>query len=89
MAFDVLNRLKADKSLRSCSIIISDKDSQRGHRTVFGRDITGFTRSSIELKGGETGNERLSIRMESVQEIRVGRTAVYRKKKRIERVYPR
>lgn len=89
MAYSVLAKLKAEGSLRNCSITVSDKDSLRRHRTIFGRDITGFTRSGIELKGGETGNERLSVPIESVQEIKVGRTTVFRKKKRIERIYPR
>jgi hypothetical protein len=89
MAYSVLAKLKAEDSLRSCSITVSDRDSLRRHRTLFGRDITGFTRSSVEVKGGETGHENLSVSMESILEIKVGRRTVYRKKKRIVRIYPR
>jgi hypothetical protein len=89
MAYDLLSKLKADGTLGGCSITISDNYSLRGRRTIFGRDITGFTRSSIELKGGETGNERLTVPIESIHEIKVGRITVFRKKKRIERIYPR
>jgi uncharacterized protein (UPF0248 family) len=89
MVFDVLNRLKAEGSLKGCSITVSDKNALRKHRTLFGRDISRITRSGIEFRGGETGHERLSIPMESVQEIRTGARTVYRKKKRIERIYPR
>jgi len=89
MAYDLFIRMKVDGSLMNCSITVSDRDSLRKHTTIFGRDITGFTRSSIELRGGETGHERISIPMESVQEIRLRSQVLYRKKKRIERIYPR
>jgi hypothetical protein len=89
MPYPVLAKLKAEGSLRNCSITVSDNCSIRRHRTIFGRDISGFTRSGIELRGGETGHERISVPMESVREIRAGARVVYRKKKRIVRIYPR
>ncbi|MCX6814307.1 MAG: hypothetical protein NTY20_01485 [Candidatus Aenigmarchaeota archaeon] len=89
MAYDVLNRLKADGMLRHCSIVVSDKNALRKHKTLFGRDISGFTRLCIQFRGGETHQEILSVPMESVQEIRLGKKAVFAKKKRIERIYPR
>ena len=89
MAYDFLNRLKADGMLRQCSIVVSDKNALRKHRTLFGRDITSITRSGIEFRGGETGHEKLAVPMESVEEIELKGRAVYRKKKRIKRIYPR
>jgi len=89
MAYDLLSKLKADGTLCSCSIVVSDKDSLRNSRTVFGRDIKRITTSRIELLGGETGQETLSVPMDSVQEIRLKSQVLYRKKKRIERIYPR
>ena len=89
MAYDLLSKLKADGTLSGCSIVVSDKDSLRNSRTVFGRDIRRITTSRIELLGGETGHERFSIPMDSIQEIRLRNRVIYRKKKRIERIYPR
>ena len=89
MAYDLLSRLMADGSIGECSITVSDNGSLRRHRTIFGRDITRFTRSGIELSGGETGHERLTVPIESVQEIKSGRRIVFARKKRIERIYPR
>ncbi len=89
MAFDVLNRLKADRLLGGCSITVSDESSLRKRRTLFGRDVARITRSWIELRGGETGHERLSVPMESVEEIHCEGRLVFRKKKRIKRIYPR
>jgi hypothetical protein len=88
MAYDVLNRLKAGM-LRHCSIVVSDKNALRKHRTLFGRDITSITRSGIEFRGGETDHEKLAVPMESVEEIELKGRTVYRKKKRIKRIYPR
>jgi uncharacterized protein (UPF0248 family) len=89
MAYSVLNKLKSEGVLRNCSITVSDSDSFRRHKTIFGRDVVRITVSGIELLGGETGHESLSVPINSVQEIRSGGRVVYRKKKRIERIYPR
>jgi len=89
MTYDVLIKLKAQGLLDGCSIAVSDKDSMRRHRTILGRDIARVTRSSIEFRGGETGHEILSVPIESILEIEYGGKVIYRKKKRIERIYPR
>lgn len=89
MAYDFLNRLKADGMLRHCSIVVSDKNAMRKHKTLFGRDITSITRSGIEFRGGETDHEKLAVPMESIEEIELKGRTVYRKKKRIKRIYPR
>lgn len=89
MAYDVLNRLKSDRLLGECSITISDKSALRKRRTLFGRDITRITRSGIKFRGGETGHEMLSVPMESVEQIELDGRTVYRRKKRIVRIYPR
>jgi len=89
MAYSVLAKLKAEGPLRNCSITVSDRDSLRRHKTFFGRDITRITRSGIEFRGGETGHEKLAVPMESVVQIELYGKILYRKKKRIKRIYPR
>ena len=89
MAHSILNKLRSEGKLGSCSIIISDEGSLRKRRTVFGRDVTGLSRSSIEFRGGETGHERTAIPIDSVEEIECDGTVLFRKKRRIDRIYPR
>jgi hypothetical protein len=89
MAYDLLNRLKSEGSLGACSLLISDPGSLRKTRNVFGRDIRRITLSRIEFLGGETGHETLSVPMDSILEIECGGRILFRKKKRIERIYPR
>ena len=89
MAYDVLSKLKREGILGGCSILVSDDSSPRGSRRIFGRDITAVSLSCISFKGGETGHESLSAPINSVLEIESGGRVIYRKKKRIERIYPR
>jgi hypothetical protein len=89
MAYGLLNRLKAEGKLGACSILVSDESALRKHRTLFGRDINRVTRSYIEFRSGETGHEKLAVPMESVEEIELKGRTIYRKKKRIKRIYPR
>ncbi len=89
MARDLLNKLKAEGSLKECSILVSDDSSLRNTRRVFGRDVTRLNLSRIEFRGGETGHERLAVPMEAVIEIEREGQVLYRKKKRIVKIYPR
>jgi len=89
MVYDLLSKLKLDGSLGECSITVSDKRALRKQRTLFGRDIIRITTSRIEMLGGETGHERLSIPLDKIQEICFRSQVIYRKKKRIERIYLR
>jgi len=89
MAYDVLSRLKAEGRLFDCVIEVADKGSPSGRKAVFGKDIIELGRSRIVFLGGETGNEKLAAPMEAVQEIFCSDKVIWRKKRRIERIYPR
>jgi hypothetical protein len=89
MSRDLLRKLQIEGSLKKCSILIPDDSMPRKSRRIFGRDITGINLSRIDFNGGETGHETLSIPIGSVLEIERGGRILYRKKKRIERIYPR
>jgi uncharacterized protein (UPF0248 family) len=89
MVYNILNKLLVEGRLKSCSITVSQKDVVGGRKMIFGRDISRVTRSSIEYLGGETGYEKLSAPLNSVLEIEVDGRTVFRKKKRIEKIYPR
>lgn len=81
--------MKADGSIQECSILVSDENMPRKSRRVFGRDIMRITLSRVEFNGGETGHERLSVPMDSVLEIERKGRVIYRRKKRIEKIYPK
>jgi uncharacterized protein (UPF0248 family) len=89
MAYDILKKLLAEGRLKSCSITAFQKGAAGNRRTVFGREISGVTRSRIIYAGGETGYERLSIPLESILEIEVDGRTVFRRRERIKRIYPR
>jgi uncharacterized protein (UPF0248 family) len=89
MAYNILSKLLAEGRLKSCSVAVFHRGATGNRKTLFGRDITGITRSHIEHAGGETGYERLKTPMESVMEIEAGGRTVFRRKKTIKRIYPR
>ena len=89
MAFDLLNRLLQEGTLRSCSILVADESLPKKTRRVFGRDVIRISHAAIEFQGGETGHETHSVPMDSVLEIERGSIVLYTKKKRIQRIYPR
>ena len=90
MAYNILNKLKSEDRLKKCSISIRREDVVNKREFIFGRDITAITRSRIVFAGGETGQEELSIPLESIREISLEGRIVFRKRKRgAERVYPR
>ena len=89
MVYSVLNKLLAEGRLKLCSITVFHKGAIGNRKTVFGREISRITRSRIEYIGGESGYEKLGIPLESVMEIEVDGKTVFRKKKRIKKIYPR
>lgn len=89
MVYDVLNKLFLEGRLKKCSITVSHKGAVRNIDRIYGRDITGVTRSCIQYLGGETGYEKLSAPLESVLEIEISGKVVFNRKKRIKNIYPR
>jgi hypothetical protein len=89
MVFDILSSLERQGRLNQCSISVSDKSGPRGRRMIFGRDITGLSRSHIEHAGGETGYEIFRTPVNAILQVELENKIVFRKKSRIERIYPR
>ncbi len=89
MVYHILKKLLTEGRLMDCSIIIFHKNAVRNRKTIFGRDITGITRSDLKYIGGESFQEKLTVPLESVLEIECCGQTLFRKKKRIEKVYPR
>lgn len=89
MVYDVLNRLKRNKKLYSCSMTVSRPEAVDKRGFVFGREIVDFNASCIIIRGGETGYEEFSVPLEDVLTIESEGRVVFRRKPRIEKVYPR
>lgn len=89
MVYDILKKLEKENRLEDCSFKVSDKSSLRGFKRVFGRDIIQINRSFIQYQGGETGYEKFNLPLEEVAEVEVNGEIVFRKKKRIKKIYPR
>ena len=86
MAYDILKGMEREGSLNGCFMSMSEKSQSR---SVFGKDIISVDRSKTVFLGGETGQERMEAPLDSILEISVGGTVIFRRKKRIEKVYPR
>lgn len=86
MVRGILRKLESEGRMGGCSL---SYDRGGARMTVFGRDIIRIGRSSVTFLGGETGREEFSIPLEAIREIEAGGRTLFRKKKRIERVYPR
>jgi len=89
MLYDILNRLKKSGRLYSCSITIYHPGAVGNRRFLFGREIVDFSASGIRFRGGETGYEEFTVPLEDVLTVESGGAVVFRKKPRIEKVYPR
>jgi hypothetical protein len=89
MAYDVLSKLKAEGRLFDCVIEVADESLPGKKKAVFGKDVIELSRSNILFLGGETGHERISVPIESVLEIFCSDKVLFRKKRRIDRIYPR
>ena len=89
MPYDMLRRLFMEGRLKDCSITFMHEHSANGRKTIHGRDITGVKRSGIEYLGGESGREKLTADLNSITGIEFECRPVFRKKKRIEKIYPR
>ena len=89
MVYDMLRRLLLEGKLKDCSITVVHKHSADGRKTVHGRDIVEVKRSGIEYLGGEAGKERLTVSLNSVLGIEFKCKPIFRKRKCIERIYPR
>ena len=86
---NVLKRIADEGKLKDCSIMVSVRGTGAESGMIYGRDVTGLTRSCIEHAGGESGYEKLATLLERILEIELDGRVVFRKKKRIERIYPR
>ncbi|GEM_PF-1620506 len=89
MAYDILKGLESGGRLGSCSIALKGEGIAGGRAFVFGRDIVSVDRQKVTFRGGETGQEALTLPLEEIQEIESGGRTVFRKGRRIERVYPK
>ncbi len=89
MAYDILRRLMSDKRKARYSVTVSHIMSSDGMRTIPGDSISGLTRKSIEYRGGESGQEIMTVPLKDIMSIEMNGAEVYHKKKRIERIYPR
>jgi hypothetical protein len=89
MVYHLLKKMQANGSLKECSITIAHKASVDKTRTVLGRDITNIRMNGIEYHGGEATHEKFTVPLKSILGVELGGRQVYRKKKRVERIYPR
>jgi uncharacterized protein (UPF0248 family) len=89
MVYDMLKRLVSEGRLSECSITVIHRHSANGRKTIHGRDIVDVSRAWIEYMGGEAGRERLKAPLDAVLGIEFNCKPIFRRKKRIERVYPR
>lgn len=89
MAYDVLRKLERTGKLVHSLLLVADRNSLDGKRRVPGSLVREVQRSFISIDSGETGHETLRIPLDRIIEIRSGRRIVFRKGKRIERIYPR
>lgn len=89
MIYDMLKRLLMEGRLKKCTITLLHKHSANGQKTIHGRNILGITRSGIKYSGGESGHESFRVPLDHILGIEFGCKPVYKKKKRIEKVYPR
>ena len=83
MVYDVLNRLMQSDSLRDKIIVLKDKS------VILGGSIFDVTRSHINFYGGESNCEELTMPIENITEIRQNERVIFKRKKRVEKVYPR
>lgn len=83
MAYDILMRLIQSDSLRGKTIVLKDRS------IITGGSIIEVNRSEIRYLGGESNIEELTVPIERVMEIRSNHNLLYRRKKKIDRIYPR
>lgn len=89
MVYDLLRKLISDGKLEDCSITIAHISSEDRKRTILGRDVESIRHDGVEYKGGETGQEVFSVPLKSIIGIELDGKVLYRKKKNIEKIYPR
>ena len=89
MVYDMLKKLLIEGKLKDCSITVAHGASASKTRTIHGRDVVQVSRSGIEYRGGEAGKERFNVPLKSILGVEFGGRLVYRKKKQVERIYPR
>jgi hypothetical protein len=83
MVYDIINRLLQSDSLRDKTLILKDKT------IVTGGTIFDLTRSEIKYLGGESNMEEFTIPLEEIKEIRRNHHIIFKRKKRIDKIYPR
>jgi len=83
MVYDFLNRLFREGELKDKTIVFSDRS------IITGGTVSDVNRSEIIYYGGESGHELLTRSIEKISEIRQNEALIYRRKRRIEKIYPR
>jgi hypothetical protein len=83
MVYDILVKLLQSDSLRDKTIVMKDNN------IITGGAVFEVTRSEIKFYGGESGQEVFTEPIEKITEIRQNESVVFRRKRRIEKVYPR
>jgi len=89
MPYDMLKKLLVEGRLGDCSIAVAHANSVNKIKTIQGSLVISIKRSGIEYLGGETGHERFLIPLDLVLGIKSGSRMIYRKKNRVERIFPR
>ena len=83
MVYDILAKLSQSDSLRDKTLILKDNS------IITGGKVTDITRAEIVYLGGESGNEVFTEPLENDIAIRHNERVVFKRKRHIEKVYPR
>ncbi len=83
MVYDILHGFLKNDAIRDKIIVFSDKS------IVTGGSVIEINRSYIKFYGGESSYEEFEVPLENIVEIRKNEKVIFRKKKRIQKIYPR
>jgi uncharacterized protein (UPF0248 family) len=86
MVLDILNNLELSGKMAECEIVISVEDH---NEVILGGDVLKVNKAGMSYTGGESGYERFEVPLEKIIEIRRGKEVIYRRKKYIDRIYPK
>jgi uncharacterized protein (UPF0248 family) len=89
MVYDILAGLKKNRRLLESLLVLADRSSLDGKKRIPGSLIREVQRSFIVIESGETGQEAERVPLDKIMEIRSGGRILFRKGRRIERIYPR
>lgn len=89
MVHDILSGLEKMGNLSESFLLVADRQSLDGKKRLPGSLITEIRRGWIVFETGETGQEKVMIPSDKILEIRSGGRTLFRKSRRMEKVYPR